>query len=44
MTKGNDQDAEQDFKKAIELDPELKPTIEKQASEIKQTRKATPKP
>ena len=44
LTKGRDQEAEQDFKKAIELDPKLKPTIEKQASEIKEARKAIPKP
>jgi hypothetical protein len=44
MTKGQDQKAEQDFEKAIELDSALKRTIEKRASEIKQGRKATPKP
>src|SRR5437660_796308 len=44
LTKGKDQEAEQDFKKAIELDATLKPEIEKLSNEIKQARKVSPKP
>jgi hypothetical protein len=36
MIKGQDQEAEQDLKRAVELDATLKPTIEKEVSNIKE--------
>ena len=39
-----DKEAEQDFAKAVELDPKLKPTVEDGAKEIRQRRDAQAKP
>jgi Tfp pilus assembly protein PilF len=40
LRQGKDQEAEQDFKKAFELDEQLKPEVEKLANEIRQKRKS----
>lgn len=44
LSKGLEAEAEQDFKKAIELSASLKSMIDREAGEIRQRRKAQPKP